>query len=295
MSAGSKFVGGASIIAGVVPQLAPIKQLRSRHWDCREALVAQDPVDRYAAAKAMPYVSGGRSWGIQALSRALEEETDDRISLEIIASSVRLNPSIGVDGISSVIWNHERNDLRMEGVLILTELGTAQASNELTRVAKSNNFSGDEIRQAAVWGLGKTGTRAYRDLVEFIADEDDGVALHAIGAFGPDTPSDVIDNLVSLLGNGNPRARAAASEALRVIGSANAMSAVIRAAKQSSGDQTWLLATLGRFPANRVREELAGESLLMRVAPMLALGPDDNWLARPLLANDLDFLLIQNL
>jgi len=37
-------------------------------------------------------------------------------------------------------------------------------------VAGRQQFEGDEIRQAAVWGLGKSGLKAYEELLPFIAD-----------------------------------------------------------------------------------------------------------------------------
>jgi len=183
----------------------------------------------------------------------------------------------------------------MEGVLILTELATGPATAELVRVARAEKFAGSEIRQAAVWGLGKAGARSYKNLLHFLADEDEGVALHAIGAFGADTPADVVDALVSLLITGAPRVRAAASAALKAIQSDEAIEAVARAAKHCSGDETWVLATLGRFPSSRVRTLLAGDLLLTKVAPLLALGPEENWLANPAVASDLGFLLLQDL
>lgn len=292
---GDKFIGGASIIAGTVARQAPMEPLLSRRWDSRKALSEQDPVDRYAAAKAVPYSPGAPAWGAEALSRALKVETEDRVSLELAASAARLGAAFGIESISSIVWKHDRADLRMEGVLILAELGTTPASQELVRVAKARDLAGNEIRQAAVWGLGKAGSRAYRTLLEFVADEDEGVALHAISAFGPDTPADVIRELVSTLASGSPRARAAASAALKVINSDEALDAVICAAKQRREEREWLLATLGRFSATKVRESLAGDDLLAQVAPLLALGPEENWLARPSVAGDLDFLLMQNL
>ncbi len=44
--------------------------------------------------------------------------------------------------------------------------------------------AGDEIREAAVWGLGKAGLKAYEDILPYIGDEDENVVLHAIVAFG---------------------------------------------------------------------------------------------------------------
>jgi len=100
---------------------------------------------------------------------------------------------------------------------------------------------------------------------------------------------------VSLLITGAPRVRAAASAALKAIQSDEAIEAVARAAKHCSGDETWVLATLGRFPSSRVRTLLAGDLLLTKVAPLLALGPEENWLANPAVASDLGFLLSQDL
>lgn len=294
VAVGDKFIGGASIIAGTVPQLAIMDQLFSQKWDCRRALFAGDPVDRYAAAKAMPYI-GAQSWVEDVLNQAMKRESDDRVFLELAASAARLGATFGMENISQTIWNHERIDLQMESVFILSEIATDLATKELVRVANSSNFRGKEIRQAAVWGLGKLGSRSYRNLIEFIADEDEDVALHAIGAFGPDTPIDVIELLVGLLIGGDSRSRAAASATLKTINSDIAIEAVIRSANQISDDQTWVLATLGRFPSARVRTMLAGNQLLDLVAPLLALGPEENWLATPSVANDFDFLLMQHL
>jgi hypothetical protein len=47
-------------------------------------------------------------------------------------------------------------------------------------VATEPRFAGDEIRQAAVWGLGKAGLQQYADLTRFVFDADREVALHAI-------------------------------------------------------------------------------------------------------------------
>lgn len=44
VTAGDKFVGCASIIAGAVPRLARVEHLRSRRWDCRKALGDQIPL-----------------------------------------------------------------------------------------------------------------------------------------------------------------------------------------------------------------------------------------------------------
>jgi hypothetical protein len=131
----------------------------------------------------------------------------------------------------------------MEAVLILTELGSAFARGELVRVAGDAHFQGEEIRHAAVWGLGKSGLKAYEQLLPFIADADENVALHAILTFGSDTPTPVIRRLVHELVEGDPRRAPAASEVLRLIGNQLVLRLLIEAA---AGGTEWVIATLCR-------------------------------------------------
>jgi len=270
VGAGDAFRGGASIIAGVIPRLAPFHAAKRRTWDPLPSLGAPDAVDRYAAAKAIPHRDLGVK-GRKALLAAMKSETDDRVALEIAASASRVGADVGVEHIVSVVTSHPRGDLRMEAVLILSELGTATAARELKRIAMSPQLVGNELRQAATWGLGKAGCRAYAELVGLLGDEDDAVALHAIAAFGTDAPVEVITLLVDLLRGEDPRARAAASEAIRLVGGDLVIRALVDAARVADGRRAWILATLGRLDAASVRAALAGNSLLAEVEPILTL------------------------
>jgi HEAT repeat protein len=180
----------------------------------------------------------------------------------------------------------------MEAVLIMTELGSPFARSELLRVASDQKFQGDEIRQAAVWGLGKAGLKAYADLLPFIDDADENVAMHAIIGFGGDTPAAVLGALVENLAQQNARKAAAASEVLRVIGNEAAIRALLKAAED---ENAWAIATLGRLPPDLVRKHLAGSKLLPRVAPLLLLNEDTNWLASENRLMDLAFLSRQHI
>jgi hypothetical protein len=290
-----RFTGGASVLAGVMPRLAPLAAARSRTWAPLQDLEAPDPVDRYAAAKALPHHVRNGAGAREALLDCMERETDDRVALEMAASAARLGAAAGMEHIVSTAWSHDRGDLRMEAVLILTEHGGADAAAVLKRLATSRDLEGDELRQAATWGLGKAGCRAYRELLDLLGDEDDAVALHAVAAFGPDTLDDVVGELVTVVQGGDPRSRAAASEALRLVGSQGVVSALIAAARSAEGTRAWLLATLGRLDPTGVRSALAGDPLLAEVEPLLTLGPAENWMASPEVAEDLRFLLQQDL
>ena len=180
----------------------------------------------------------------------------------------------------------------MEAVLILTELGSPFAKRELVRVAVDCQLENDEIRQAAVWGLGKAGLKAYEEILPLIADAHENVAMHAIVAFGSDTPDAVIRELVSELVISDPRRAPAASEALRLIGNETVVRVLIEAA---AGGHDWVLATLGRLPPQLVRPAIAGSSLLPRLAPMLLLSGGANWLASEDRVVDLTFLSKQSI
>lgn len=265
-----------------------------RTWDPVRNLTAPDAVDRYAAAKAIPHrVTDARKEQAALLAR-LKGERDDRVALEIAASAARLQAEGGIEHVAATVWNHERADLRLEAVLILSELGTTEAATELKRIATATEFSGNELRQAATWGLGKAGCKAFAELVDLLGDADDTVALHAIAAFGPDTPASVVKPLVGVLRSGSARERAAASEALRLIGSDAVLRALVEALRGDDWPRTWLLVTLGRLDAERVRSALAGDPLMAELEPLLALGPRENWLASPEIAVDLRFLLLQD-
>lgn len=182
----------------------------------------------------------------------------DRVALEAAGSAAALGSRFGQDRITGFIWdNEDRPELRMEAVFILSELGRSPFTREqLNRVVADARFAGDELRQAAVWALGKTGLKCYEDLLPFIYDADEDVALDAIGAFGADTPRRIVDRLVRDLVAGRRRRAPAASEALRVIASEEVLQALVTAADTRQPIADWVAATLGGLPPEKVRAAL---------------------------------------
>lgn len=126
----------------------------------------------------------------------------------------------------------------------------------------------------------------------FIADADENVALHAIVAFGSDTPERVVRDLVHELVAADLRRAPAASEALRQIGSETALRVLIEAA---AGGHDWVLVTLGRLPPALVRPAVEGSALMGQLAPMLLLSDDASWLASEDRVTEIAFLAKQNL
>lgn len=209
-----QFEANVSILAGAPGRLANLVAFRRRAYDPIADLRAAAAVDRYAAVKAIPHRKDLRDRAVPALESLLKAEQEDRVALEAAASAASLESALGQDRIEAVLQGDGRPDLRMEAVLILTELGSGFARQHLTHVAADPHRIGDEIHQAAVWGLGKCGLKAYEELLPFIADMDENVALHAIVAFGCDTPEPVIETLAQDLIRREPRRAAAASQAL---------------------------------------------------------------------------------
>src|ERR1017187_1189036 len=292
VGSGDEFKAAESVLAGTPRELADLLTYRSRAYDPLAGLHEPNAVDRYAAAKALPHRGDLRDRAILALESLISVEEEERVALEAAGSAAALGSSLGQERIEAVLWGDGRADLRMEAVLILTELASPFAKRELVRAAGNCELENDEIRQAAVWGLGKAGLRAYEELLPLIADTDENVAMHAIVAFGGDTPEAVIRELVRDLATSDPRRAPAASEALRLIGNERVIRILIEAA---AGGHDWVLATLGRLPPQLVRPAIAGSSLLPRLAPMLLLSAGANWLASEDRVVDLAFLAKQHI
>ena len=295
VSPGGRFKAEASILAGVPESTADLAAYLVRRYDPLHDLQSTNDVDRYAAAKALPYREDLRRQAVSALEELLGRETEERVALEAAGAAATLGSLLGQEQINRVLWGQGRGDLRMEAVLILTELGSTFAREELRGIAANRELAGDEIRQAAVWGLGKAGLKAYDDLVPFIADEDENVALHAIAAFGEDTPKATIEKLVQALQTGEARLAPAASEALRIIDNNDVLKTLVETAQTGGRVHGWVLVTLGRLSPVLVEQRLAGTPLLERIAPMLLIAQGANWLSTETALADITFLRKQNL
>ena len=289
---GDRFKGEISFLAGMPREMADLNRFLNLQYDPLADLHAPNAIDRYAAVKALPYREDLRDRAVAALEAVLQREREERVLLEAAGSAATLGSELGQERIGAILWGDGRNDFRMEAVLILTELGSPFARAELVAVAADENFGENEIRQAAIWGLGKAGLRAYNKLLPFIDHEDENLAVHAIVAFGSDTPELVIRALAQELVAGNPRRAAAASEVLRQIGNEMVLRVLVETAASGSD---WVLATLGRLPADIVRPALADTELMQKVSPLLLLGEEGNWLATQESLMDIAFLTKQNL
>lgn len=291
VSAGDQFTAGGTFLCGVVKHVTTPSDLLGPRWNPLPLLDSDDTIDRYVAAKAWPHVSEDPI----PLEQRIEAQDDVRVALELAASAMMLGSDRGWRFVHETLWNGDREDLRMEAVFILTELGNERSSEELLRVARSTNFDGSELRQAAVWGLGKAGARLYAELVPYIADDDPAVAMHAISAFGPDLDMSVIELLIAELSNPDSRKAASASAVLRQVGGIDVARRLVSDILRSGTAGDWQIATLGALP-EEVRQGLLSEELQRQVAPVALLTSETkNWLASSESARDLDFIVRQAL
>jgi HEAT repeat protein len=296
VASGEQFEAEASIIAGIPPRRASLGPYLQNKYDPLGQVAANDAVDRYAAVKSLPFLPEKKKEAVAAIEKRLDAEKEDRVLLEAAGAGAALGSEEAWARIGDFfVWGQERDDLRMEAVFILKELGGDRPRDLLVEIATDDSFAEDEIRQAAVWSLGKTGLKRYVDLLPFLKDAERDVVLHAIAAFGTDTPDLVIDQLIAELLSADKRHAPAASEALRLIGNDAALKQLIAAAEGKNTSIDWILATLGRFPADKVRTALKDNPLLDRLGPLLLLSNTDNWLAEDTADIDLKFLFKQNL
>lgn len=296
-STGDTFKGGVTFLAGAPSSLADFLSYLNRKFKPLDDLHSPNVFDRYAAIKALPHREDLKKQAVSALEEHLSREPEPRVALEAAGSAAALGSTLGQERMVHFIWDEDADPvMRMEAVLILTELGKTQFTHDqLIRIASEPFSRGDEIRQAAIWGLGKTGLKAYTDLLPFIDDVEENVAMHAIAAFGIDTPRPVIDKLVKDLLTDDTRRSAAASEALRIVGNSIVLDALVQESKSDRDIPAWILTTLGRLPSNLVRERLQETPLLERIEPMLLMSEEANWLASEKITSDISFLIKQNL
>ncbi|TMI98363.1 MAG: hypothetical protein E6G97_26175 [Alphaproteobacteria bacterium] len=295
VSAGDRFIAESSIIAGIPSRRIEIKTYLKNTYDPLSDMGAKEAVDRYAAVKSLPFLAAKRKQAVEAIEKRLEAEKEDRVLLEAAGAGTALESAKAWEKLEGFVWSQQRPDLRMEAVFILTELKSAGARDVLIRIANDPAFAGNEIRQAAVWGLGKAGLKHYGDLVPFLRDGDRDVVLHAVAAFGSEASALVVAELIAELTTGDEKRAPAASEALRVIGNQVVLTELILALRQKKGADGWLLATLGRLPADKVRSALKDDPLLARLEPLLLLSHTSNWMAEDSVDIDLKFLMKQDL
>ncbi len=295
VSVGDVIVGGAAFIAGLPKSKKDLNDFLKQRYNPGLELLSDVAMDRYAAAKALPHLLKPSKVALKHLEKLVRAEEEPRVRLEAAGSAAALDLVAGKDFIVDLLSNSEAaNDEKMEAVLMATEHRTKFNHGLLLKLAGDRSLH-TELRQAAVWGLGLSGHKSYEDIIEFIGDSDDAVAMHAILAIGPELSKGVTTQLLAKLGDANSRFAPAASEVLSRA-NPNAVIHILAQAAVASlpGKLDWIVATLGRMDQALVSRALAGNrSLLDAVAPVSRLFGSGNWLASKPTTNAFMFLAEQ--
>ena len=158
---GDRFAADITMLAGVPREMADLNHHLGKFYNPLEYLDAESPMDRYAAVKALRSRTDLHKQAVPALEHMLDMEQEIRVALEAAGSAAFIGSGKGEERVAEVLWDKDQAEMSMEAILILTELKTAFARDQLRRAASDDQFSGNERRQAAIWGLGKAGLESY--------------------------------------------------------------------------------------------------------------------------------------
>jgi hypothetical protein len=280
---GEEFRAESQFLAGFPPAKATFPNPYQQRWNPRDLLASDYPIDRFVAVKALGVV-GNRS-DLPAITTIARADPEGRVALEAAAAVVRLGDAHGIELIRNAIENPQVEYLRMESLLVLSEFhGTELApscAELLTEYASNEAFAGDEVRQAAIWGLGKDGLCDYVRLLEFLDVPSDEERVHAVCAFGSDIEAEIVDELASVLTNpdSSDRKIAGASYILSKIVPARLSVPPLVQIRNHASQRTrhWVIATLGQMSPTSIRLQVNDADLLAQLVPFQLTSEETNW------------------
>ncbi len=252
---GEGFKARETIVAGVVP---PPEHLAcpGAVWDFRSDLAAADEIDRYAAVKAAGAEMA--SDVVPALTAMARDEGQDwRLRLEAMASLARIEPARWVPPIGEIAADLTRSlPEQMEAIFILSEIPAPQAAQMLAPVTAPTPGRHEEVRCAAIWGMGHHPGGDPDCLLPLLADPIDRVAIHASAAVSSLSP-DAVCTLRDGLRSGDKRIAAISAATLR---DQRQIDALVEEASTTGTGRLWALRALGDL--TRAEVEAAAGPLL---------------------------------
>ena len=282
VAVGDQVKGLCQFIAGP-PRSATFPNLEGSSWNPRKLLSSDSQLDRFAAVKVLGVI--GTSDDIPALIAIAENDPETRVRLEAYGSLSKLGSGQGVDGLRETIQNPEETYFRMEAVFILSEVGKqsdiATVSDVLVEVACDPEFVDNEVRQAAIWGLGKSGLMQFDLLSQFLGAEDLDERIHAINAYGEELPESTVAHLVDNL-DSDIDTEIKASIVYVLSNSAPTDSMLGRltglAESESNPNSAWAIAVLGSMNPVVVNDFVNNAATRDRLTPMQLLSEERNWI-----------------
>lgn len=280
---GEAFLASSQFLAVVPTGKASFPIPQKIKWNPRDILISSSLVDRYVAVKSLGFA--GNTEDRKILFVVATNDPEERVALEASAALIRLGDERGLELIQRYIDNSLPDYLSMEAILILSEFrGTvlaAQCADLLVYFAQSEEFRGKELRQAAIWGLGKDGLRTYNRLLGFLDLPDNEELVHAVCAFGPDMDISIVDALIKMLLNSasSERQRASASYVLaKIIAPVYSVPRLVEAQKHSVRHlKNWILATLGQMNPATALVHVNDANLASQLEWLYLTALETNW------------------
>ncbi len=294
VSVGERFLGNAQFLAGVPRSKASLIEAAALNWQPAN-LATGNELDRFVSAKAMGALGNAAN---TRLLRTLSDDADTRVALEAAASLAKLGLNEGLTKLRAAVENPAIEYLRMEAVLILSELGgyatQAAAVDLLAEIATDANLENNEVRQAAIWGLGCAGLQSFNHLLPFLDAENDDERVHAIVAMGSEISVKTVRSLVQTLASAESGERLRASASMVLARLAKPKSAITELSEILKGGTTdaknWAAATLGTMSPTAIAEFVEDEAIKRQLRPLQLLNPAMNWTRKQIHLDAISFV-----
>jgi hypothetical protein len=153
---GDVFGAEEQVIASVMPRIVGLSEPDCDQYDFIADLDDSERETVYAAAKALSYLPRLKDRSHRPLLTVMTEADDPLLCLEAAAALARLGDQEGWQGIVAATEMLDRDDVRMEAALILSELPGQRPLTILRRIA-ADRQNPSELRAACVWGMGCQG------------------------------------------------------------------------------------------------------------------------------------------
>lgn len=291
---GDHFGAGSRVIASVMRDTAPVRCPGAEQRDDFISDLRSNELEIvYGAVKALGHLPDLRALSIDPLQVAMTTHADVLVRLEAAASLIRLNDERGWTTLETAAKSDNDNEVRMESVLILSELPGRRSADILAGIARQR-ANPSELRAAAGWGMGTAASSIESTpLLELVTDSDETTAVHSIVAAGRLMTEETLPGVIAEIGR-DARRSAGIVRALQIARCDPLPHALARLRTADASTRNWLIylmATLGRERCTAYLTAHAPD--LLEELEFFWQYHNENWTNRLDIADETDFLLGQ--